>query len=100
MSYSSLRVFLHVPKLRIIEHRYLSKTQPKTSVNRIYNLANIDYLDYDDEKKQLVIKFSSGHVETLTQQNDQVEDIGSLKKVYQDITRNLFTSEGARVIQL
>jgi hypothetical protein len=90
------RVFLHVPKLKMSNNKpYIPKTN--YTVNRIYNLSNVNLLEYDETNKQLTIQFASGEVETL---NELVEDTGSLKKVFQEITRTLFTTEGTRIIHL
>jgi len=101
-SHSVNRVFLHVPKLRVTENKpYVSKTcQSKSTVSRIYNVSNINLLEYDENNKQMTIQFASGDVEILSEVNSQVDETGSLKKIFQDITRCLFTAEGSRVIQL
>jgi len=96
------RVFLHVPKLRVNDNKsYVSRSfQSKSDVNRIYNLSNINYLEYNDEKKQMTIQFSSGNIETVNEVNSKDIENGSLKQIFQEITRTLFTAEGSRVIQL
>ena len=96
------RVFLHVPKLRVSENKlYVSRSfQSKSDVSRIYNLSNINYIEYNDDKKQMTIQLASGSIETLYEVNSEEIENGSLKKVFQDITRTLFTAEGSRVIQL
>ena len=91
------RILLHIPKLKLTGlSTFIKEVQPKY-VNRIYNLENFKYIDYNHPTKTLTITY---HDNTVYQLQDDENDNTSLQTTYQEIARLLLTNESTKVVRL
>jgi hypothetical protein len=94
---SLAKIILHVPKLNIITSRPIfGKPSPKMYVNRIYILNKLKFIDYNNETKTMSLNYLDG---TSYYLSDSIDE-NDVQKAFQDISRNLFTTDGTKIVTL
>jgi hypothetical protein len=91
------KILLHVPKLNIVTSRSIfGKPSHKMYVNRVYNLNNLKFIDYNNETKTMTLNYLDG---TSYKLSDSTDDNG-VQKAFQEISRNLFTNDSTKIVTL
>ena len=90
------RILLHIPKLNINALSAFTKDVKPVYVNRIYNLNNFKYIDYNHNTKTLTITYNDN---TEYKIKEEVDDTVLLQTTYQELARILLTNENTKVIR-
>lgn len=90
------RILLHIPKLKLVGvSTFIKEVQPKY-INRIYNLDNFKFIDYNHNTKTLTITYNDN---TEYKIKEEVDDTVLLQTTYQELARILLTNENTKVIR-